>query len=144
MLHQHTRNKKMKEIVGSIIDRKKLIDLLLDLSKFEHLLKERLTDIVNRKKQVWLEDKEHIEYCLEEVAQFFSGERNWAGIQNQPDMAEYFTKFVSTIKKFEYKRANMTKIGRTIDKMIKALNEIELEQDIFDENAQLKSFISET
>ena len=38
----------------------------------------------------------------------------------------------------------MVKIGRMIDKMIKALNEIELEQDIFDENAQLKSFISET
>jgi len=43
----------MREIVGSIIDRKQLIDLLLDLSKFEHLLKERLTDIVHRKKQVW-------------------------------------------------------------------------------------------
>ena len=38
----------------------------------------------------------------------------------------------------------MTKIGRTIDKMLKALYEIELEQDIFDENAQLKAFISET
>jgi|TARA_B110000285_G_C14970659_1_gene536377 hypothetical protein len=80
MLHQHTRNKKMKEIVGSIIDRKQLIDLLLDLSKFEHLLKERLTDIVHRKRQVWMDDKERIEYCLEEVAQFFSGERNWAGV----------------------------------------------------------------
>jgi len=42
-------------------------------------------------------------------------------------MAEYFNKFAESIKKFEYKRANMTKIGRTIDKMIKALNEIELE-----------------
>jgi hypothetical protein len=29
----------------------------------------------------------------------------------------------------------MVKNGRMIDKMIKALNEIELEQDIFDENA---------
>ena len=72
----------MCEIVCSIIDKKKLIDLLLDLSKFENLLKERLTDIVHRKKQVWMEDKEHCEYCLEEVAQFFSGERNWAGFQN--------------------------------------------------------------
>lgn len=50
MLHQHTRNKKMREVVCSIIDRKALVDLLLDLSKFEHLLKERLTEIVTRKK----------------------------------------------------------------------------------------------
>lgn len=51
---------------------------------------------------------------------------------------------MKAIQKFEYKKQNMVKIGRMIDKMIKALNEIELEQDIFDENAQLKSFISET
>lgn len=38
----------------------------------------------------------------------------------------------------------MTKIGRQIDKILKALYEIELEQDIFDENAQLRAFISET
>jgi hypothetical protein len=58
----------MKEIVCSIIDKKALIDLLLDLSKFENLLKERLRDIVSRKKAVWTEDKEHCEYCLEEIA----------------------------------------------------------------------------
>ena len=127
MLHQHTRNKKLREIVSSIINKKELIDLLLDLSKFEHLLKERLTEIVSKKRSVWIEDKEHVEYCLSEVAEFFAGNRNWAGVQNEPDMAEYFSKFVDSIKKFEYKKQNMTRIGRTIDKMIKALNEIELE-----------------
>jgi len=80
MLHQHTRNKKLREIVSSIINKKELIDLLLDLSKFEHLLKERLTEIVSKKRSVWIEDKEHVEYCLSEVAEFFAGNRNWAGV----------------------------------------------------------------
>jgi hypothetical protein len=98
---------------------------------------------VHRKKKVWMEDKKRCEYCLEEVSEFFAGNRNWAGLQNQPDMSDYFRKFHKAIQRFEYKKQNMVKNGRMIDKMIKALNEIELEQDIFDENAQLKSFISE-
>lgn len=90
--------------MGQIINTKELIDLLLDLAKFEHLLKDRLTEIVHRKSKVWKEDKKRIEYCLFEVSEFFAGNRDWAGKQDQPDMAEYFKKFLGAIEKFEYKR----------------------------------------
>jgi hypothetical protein len=29
-----------------------------------------------------MEDKKRCEYCLEEVSEFFAGNRNWAGLQN--------------------------------------------------------------
>ena len=80
MLHQNSRSEKALKIVNQIINKKELIDLLLDLSKFENLLKDRLTEIVHRKKKVWMADKVRCEYCLEEVSEFFSGNRNWAGL----------------------------------------------------------------
>ena len=49
MLHQHCVNQKFREIVMSIIDREKLVQAILDLSKFENLLKELLTIIVTKK-----------------------------------------------------------------------------------------------
>jgi hypothetical protein len=82
MLHQSSREPKYLQIINQIINKKELIDLLLDLSKFENLLKDRLTEIVHRKKKVWMEDKKRCEYCLEEVSEFFAGNRNWAGLQD--------------------------------------------------------------
>ena len=43
MLHEHTSNKVMADIVQSIVKEAPLVRLLLKLSKFEHLLKELVT-----------------------------------------------------------------------------------------------------
>lgn len=49
MLHQNCSNSKFKEIVSSNVDREKLVQHIMDLSKFENLLKELLTLIVTKK-----------------------------------------------------------------------------------------------
>ncbi len=79
MLHQNCTNPRFKEIVTQLVDREKLVAHLLDLSKFENLLKELLTLIVTKKSQVWNRDKEKSVKYMEDVGEFFAGNRNWGG-----------------------------------------------------------------
>jgi hypothetical protein len=58
MLHEHTSNKVMQTIVRSIVKEVPLVRLLFKLSKFEHLLKELVTQIVKKKSKMWTKDKE--------------------------------------------------------------------------------------
>ena len=48
----------MLKVIQDIIKEKQLVKLLLKLSKFEHLLKELLTQIVKKKSKMWEDDKE--------------------------------------------------------------------------------------
>lgn len=112
MVHQECNNPKFKEIVIKIIDRGILIGLLLDLSKFENLLKDLLTLIVTKKSQVWNKDKERSIKFMEDIGEFFAGNRNWGGEVVDEDLSEYFKRIATTIQDFEYK--NTTKVGRKI------------------------------
>jgi hypothetical protein len=56
-----------------------LINLLLELSKFEFLMKSLLTQIFKKKSKMWQSDKDKCCYYMEEVAEFFAGNRNWGG-----------------------------------------------------------------
>ena len=93
-----------------IIDREKLVQLLLDLSKFENLLKELLTLIVTKKSQVWNRDKEKSVKYMEEVGEFFAGNRNWGGEVIDEDLSEYFKRIANTISEFEYNFSNLSNI----------------------------------
>lgn len=46
----------MKQVVDSIVNEDQLINLLLDLSKFEYLMKELLLQIVKKKNKMWIKD----------------------------------------------------------------------------------------
>jgi len=53
---------------------------------------------------------------MEDVGEFFSGNRNWGQVVVDEDLSEYFKRIATTIQEFEYK--NTTKVGRKIQKMI--------------------------
>ena len=89
MLHQHCSNKQIVAIVSEIIDERPLIRLLLKLSKFEHLLKELVTQIVKKKSKMWTKDKEQIVYDLTEVSEFFAGNRDWGGEYEDQYLSEW-------------------------------------------------------
>lgn len=125
-----------------IINENQLVSLLLDLSKFEHLVKERLTLIVQKKSKMWKKDQELSNKYMSEVSEFFAGNRNWGGEFKDEDLAEYFSKLAETINEFEYK--NTTKVGRKIQKIIVALEDLQLQHNIIDGNVQIQHNITQT
>jgi hypothetical protein len=81
MLHKNCQNKKLREIVEDTPNKaareKDLVRLILNLSKFEHIMKEIFSNLVNQKTQIWADDKQKCFDYMNEIAEFFSGNRNW-------------------------------------------------------------------
>lgn len=102
----------MRQAIDSIVKEDQLVNLLLDLSKFEYLMKELLNGIVMKKSKMWTKDKDECTYYMAEVAEFFAGNRNWGGEHTDQDLSEYFKRISQTITEFEYKHT--TKVGRKI------------------------------
>jgi len=69
----------MKQTVCGVVKEDELIQLLLQLSKFEFVMKELLTTIVKKKSKMWSKDKDNCVHYMDEVAEFFAGNRNWGG-----------------------------------------------------------------
>ena len=142
MLHEHTTDARLSKIISDIVKHKPLVRLLLKLSKFEHLLKELVTQIVRKKSKMWTKDKEEIEHDLSEVSAFFAGERDWGGTYEDPYLAEWCSDIVAAVQDFEYK--NTTKVGRKIQKMVEALEDLQLQHNIVEENALIQDKVLRT
>ena len=57
-------------------------------------------------------------------------------------MADWFGKIAEAIEEFEYK--NTTKVGRKIQKMIVALEDLQLQHNIIDTNALIQDKVTNT
>lgn len=122
VLHQNAQVPQMRQIVDGVVKEELLVNLLLDLSKFEYLMKELLHGIVKKKNKMWTKDKEQCTYYMEEVSEFFAGNRNWGGEHTDQDLSEYFKRIAATITEFEYRHT--TKVGRKIQKLMLALEDL--------------------
>ena len=116
--------------------------LLLKLSKFEHLLKELVTKIVKKKSKMWQKDKEEIVFDMNEVSEFFAGNRDWGGEYEDQYLSEWRSSIAQAVDDFEYK--NTTKVGRKIQKMVEALEDLQLQHNIVEDNALIQDKISRT
>jgi len=61
---------------------------------------------------------------MNEVSEFFAGNRNWGEEHFDEDLSEYFSRIANTIDEFEYNQA--TKVGRKIQKMLQAMEDLQL------------------
>ena len=116
MLHSTCKNSEFRKVIESAVDKAKLVGLILELSKFESLFKDLLTLIVTKKKMVWENNKTSCVKYMNEVSEFFAGNRNWGDEHQDLDLSEYFKRIANTIEEFEY--GQTTKVGRKIQKML--------------------------
>mmetsp|Transcript_109148 Transcript_109148/g.151018 ORF Transcript_109148/g.151018 Transcript_109148/m.151018 type:complete len:123 (+) Transcript_109148:1158-1526(+) len=76
-LHTHSVDPTYRKAIRDIIKFNKIVELLLDLSKFEFTLKKMLTNIVTMKAKIWEEDADKCVWYMNEISEYFSGNRNW-------------------------------------------------------------------
>lgn len=111
-------------MVHDIVKEGPLVRLLLRLSKFEFLVKELVTQIVKKKSKMWTKDKDEIVHDMTEVSEFFAGNRDWGGEYEDQYLSEWCQQISAAVEDFEYK--NTTKVGRKIQKMVEALEDLQL------------------
>ena len=61
---------------------------------------------------MWTKDKEQIVFDMNEVSEFFQGNRDWGGEYQDEYLAEWCSQLSEAVEDFEYK--NTTKVGRKI------------------------------
>lgn len=126
MLHKNCKNKKFREMIedgpNKLAREKEIVTLLLHLSKFENQLKNMFTNLVGSKQQIWAEDKAKCYDCMNEIAEYFSGNRNWGKNLVDENYAAWFRNVTSMIEGLDYKHS--TKTGRKIQQLIQALEDV--------------------
>lgn len=61
---------------------------------------------------------------MNEVSEFFAGNRDWGGEYEDQYLSEWCQQISAAVEDFEYK--NTTKVGRKIQKMVEALEDLQL------------------
>ena len=67
------------------------------------------------------------------MSEFFAGNRDWGGEYEDQYLSEWCSQIVEAVEAFEYK--NSAKVGRKIQKMVEALEDLQLQHNIIEENA---------
>eukprot|EP00351_Strombidinopsis_sp_SopsisLIS2011_P005369 CAMPEP_0116873588 /NCGR_PEP_ID=MMETSP0463-20121206/4830_1 /TAXON_ID=181622 /ORGANISM="Strombidinopsis sp, Strain SopsisLIS2011" /LENGTH=156 /DNA_ID=CAMNT_0004515943 /DNA_START=917 /DNA_END=1387 /DNA_ORIENTATION=+ len=111
-LHAHSVSPAYNKIINNAKDTQKIIGLLLDLSKFEFTLKKMLTNIVTQKAKIWEDDANKCEWYMNEISEYFAGNRKWGQNITDEQFASWFANVVEVIKGLDYKSS--TKTGRKI------------------------------
>lgn len=124
MLHRHCKNKKFKEMIESGYNKTQMMNLLLTLSKFEYQLKQMFQNLVSSKQDIWAMDKQKCSYNINEIAEFFSGNRNWGKDIRDDNYAAWFKNVTEIIEGLDYKNANKT--GRKIQQLLQALEDVQV------------------
>ena len=73
ILQRNTTKKSFREVFNSKLNNKDLINLLLDLSQFEYLVKTMFQNLVFNKEEMWNNDKGTCIQKLSELISYFSG-----------------------------------------------------------------------
>ncbi len=116
MLHKNCKNKKFKEIIEDPANKdareKEIVTMLLHLSKFENQLKGIFTNLVQSKTQIWADDKQKATENMNEIAEYFSGNRNWGKANIDENYANWFRNVTNILEGLDFKHS--TKTGRKI------------------------------
>ena len=141
LLHRNCRDKALRAIVEANHTTDDILELLLSTSKFEKELKELFQSLVSTKNTVWTKDKGEWVYFMNEIAEYFAGNRNMGKQYIDQNYASWFKQIGERIDNLNYKHSTVA--GRTIKSIIQALDDIEIYEPV-ETNVQIKHYIQET
>jgi len=78
---------------------------------------------------------------MNEISEYFSGNRNWGKNILDENYAAWFKNVANIIESLDFKHANKT--GRKIQQMIQALEDVQV-YDVIERSVQIKHYIGET
>ena len=141
LLHRCCRDRNLRSIVEVNGIEHDILELLLQTSKFEKELKELFTELVKTKSTVWTKDKGECVYFMQEISEYFAGNRHMGKQFVDQNYSTWFKQIGEKIDVLDYKHSTVT--GRTIKSIIQALDDIEMYEPV-ETNVQIMHFIGET
>ncbi|EFA77215.1 hypothetical protein PPL_12424 [Heterostelium album PN500] len=140
MLHTNASTKKFRDLVntGSQDD---VLQLLLNTAQLEFVFKNIFQSLLDTKETRWEENKKLATDSMNELAEYFSGEKALTRVKKDENLQKWFADISVKINALDY--VDNTSTGRRIQQLSQALEEVEQFQQI-DSSIQVKQFLIET
>ncbi|MCQ2816146.1 MAG: hypothetical protein MJ252_02660 [archaeon] len=116
-------SKKYQEIIKDKVTKTDIINLLLNVSQFEYLLKTMFQNLLDNKDELWNSDKAKGKQKIEELIAHFEGNNVFDKEMKREDMAEHFKKQLTRLEGLTYKNPNATE--RKLKKIYSEIDSIE-------------------
>jgi WASH complex subunit strumpellin len=142
VLHRRCSDPAMCAVIHAGVTPQVAVTLLLNTSQLEFILKDMLQELLDAKEQAWTTGKDEAADRMTELAEYFTGEKALTRVKRNEDMMTWFASLASTIRELGLEGDHATAIGRKIQKLCDALEEVERFEAI-DTNPQIKAFLEE-
>lgn len=141
----HTRrtvNRKVFELVVRDVNQSLILELLLDLSQLEFILKRMFQGLLNAKQVKWEECKVLAAERMRSLGKYFSGDVLLVTVKKNEKLQQWFSdNLAPLIDSLDYTESVAS--TRKIQQLLMALEEVELFHEI-DTNHQVKPYLVET
>jgi len=108
MLHNNCHSPVYREIVHQSYEKQFLINFILKLAKFENQFETLIKSLVKDKALIWDEDKDACHEFINEISEYFAGNRNWDKGEADESYAAWFKNVAEQIDVLDYKKSNKT------------------------------------
>eukprot|EP00013_Stygamoeba_regulata_P029964 CAMPEP_0177666190 /NCGR_PEP_ID=MMETSP0447-20121125/21451_1 /TAXON_ID=0 /ORGANISM="Stygamoeba regulata, Strain BSH-02190019" /LENGTH=1237 /DNA_ID=CAMNT_0019172325 /DNA_START=97 /DNA_END=3811 /DNA_ORIENTATION=- len=119
----------------------RLLMLLLKTAQFEYQLKLLYQELLDVKHEQWSEAQKQSVERMEELADYFGGERMLTRIKKNENLQKWFADIAEQIRSLDY--ADSTLAGRKIHQLVQALEEVEQFHQI-ETSLQVKAFLGDS
>jgi len=141
LLHSNCRSPSYREIILKSYSKDALTSFLFQLAKFEGMFENLIRSLVSQKAQIWEEDRDMSWDFINEIAEYFAGNRQWEKGAPDESYAGWFRSITEQISKLDFKKSNRT--GVKIQNLVQALEDIQV-YDVIERSVQIKHNIQET
>ena len=139
LLQRNITKKSLRDLFNEKLNNKDLINLLLDLSQFEYLVKTMFQNLVFNKESMWDNDKNTCIQKLSELISYYSGNSVFSSNLKLDNYSSYFEDISKKIGMLDPK--NPTKVGNRIGKIKDMIHSVKNLSNI-SESANAKENIS--
>ncbi|KAL9649133.1 hypothetical protein ABK040_004155 [Willaertia magna] len=144
LLHRTTNSpiKKIKELILENTNQEEILLLLLNISQFEFLLKNKFQEMLDEKEMKWNECKNKAKNRMNELANYFSGEKALTPEELKDEqLQQWFLEMSNKINDIDYHDSTLA--GRKIHQVTLALEDVEQFHQI-EQSLQVKQYLSDT
>ena len=142
MLHFRATDKKIQEVLRVMnIPHIRVVQCLLHTAQLEFLLKNVFRKLLDSKENKWTGYQQEASSMMMELSNYFSGNAALSRVEKNEELQKWFAGLAKQIGDLEYGDATSSKSGRTISKVIEALEDVEQFEDV-SKGLQIKEFLS--
>ena len=111
LLHRKTSDEKTRKSIIDSIAASEVMSFLLNLSQVEYILKELFRTALDEKDKAWTEGKNSAAERLQELSEYFSGERALSKVKRDENLMGWFANMAGQVNALDLEEDHATATG---------------------------------